>query len=81
LGRTVTRIVPLAISLVILSVLPSSAEPIHLAPTELWLDFAGGGLRQASLPVSVSQWVDRDADLTMTVEVAGAGAYARSCDA
>jgi hypothetical protein len=75
LGRTVTRIVPLAISLVILSVLPSSAEPIHLAPTGLWLDFPGGGLRQASPPVSVSQWVDRDADLTMTVEVAGAGAY------
>lgn len=69
------RIVTLAISLVILSVLPSSAEPIRLAEAGLWLDFPGGGLRQASPPESVSLWVDRDADLTMTVEVAGVGAY------
>jgi hypothetical protein len=75
LGRTVTRIITLAISLVILSVLPSLAEPIQLAAAGLWLDFPGGGLRQASPPESVSQWIDRDADLTMTIEVAGAGAY------
>jgi hypothetical protein len=69
------RIVTLAISLVILSVLPSSAEPVRLAEAGLSLDFPGGGLTPASPPESVSLWVDRDADLTMKVEVAGAGIY------